>query len=264
MIRSDLLRAVLEGLESHRYLAREDFAVSEYANREGQPCLKVTYRYDDDVLFKFHIPHQKTRRSRDDGFEAYRFNCTMRPGKEAIEETLLAEERDGLLAELRAWIVRVYDDTVSAPLVRQFQEQAAAIDQLTARLNDLPDELLSHEDITAFQHGLDQLRVDLTDELKQHERDKDELRTRVQELTSDIEFLKQTLNSMTKRKWGDLLTARMQRWKRHFNLRQLSTGARVAKLLLPGGAAPALDTVAHAIDGLAAIVEQDSESQKPD
>lgn len=52
---------------------------------------------------------------------------------------------------------------------------------------------------------------------------------------------------MSKRQWGELLTTRVQRWRGKFKLKQLSAGAKVLKLLLPGEAGT-LDAVAQAID----------------
>ncbi len=80
MIRPDLLKAIFEALQSHRYLSQEDFTVQEYANREKQPCLGIEYRYDTNLFFRFSIPIQRTRKSRDDGSEAYRFEIE-RPGR---------------------------------------------------------------------------------------------------------------------------------------------------------------------------------------
>ena len=264
MIRPDLMKAVLVALESHRYLAPEDFAVTEYSNREGNPCLAVQYRYDKNLSFKFSIPTQKTRKSRDESGETYRFHCTMRPGREAVEEALFADERDGLLSELKQWMGRLYDDVVSAPAIRQFQDHAAAINELTERLNELPDEPLSRADVQAFSDGLEKVKADLTEELKQHSKDKDELKNQVQELTRDIDFLKKTLESMTKRQWGELFTSRVHRWKSRFSLRQLAAGARVAKLLLPSEAGAVLESVAQVIDGVANVVPEktpDSENK---
>lgn len=93
MIRPDLLKAVIAALDSHRrYFSQEDFVVAEYESNQKQPCLSVQYRYDPGLFFNFHIPTQRTRRSRDEGTEAYRFNGTLRPGRESVEEVISAED----------------------------------------------------------------------------------------------------------------------------------------------------------------------------
>jgi hypothetical protein len=256
MIRPDLLRAVFTALESHRYLSIEDFVVEEFAIKDKQPCLRVKYRYDPSLFFNSLIPAQKSRKSADDGHETYRFSCTMRPGRESVEETLAAHERTGLISEIKEWLGRVYDDVVSAPAVRQFHEHSQAIDQLKERLSVLPDEPMSRGDVQDFSDGLEKLKADLSEQLRQHTADKDELRKRVEELSQDIEFLKGTLDSMTKRKWGELFVARVQRWKDRFSLRQISAGAKVLKLLLPGSSADTLDSVTDVIDGVADIIDK--------
>lgn len=247
MIRPDLLKAVHDTLAAHSYLALEDFTLSEYANKENQACLSIQYRYDRELLFKFHIPTQRTK---GEFGTAYRFHSTMRPGKEAVEETLFAEERHGLLAELKAWMDRLYADVIAVPAQRRFQEHARAIDELTARFNSLPDEPLSQADIQAFQAGLENLQNDISEQLKENSKDKEELRRRISELTSDIGFLKATLESLSKRQWAELFAARMERWRRSFSLRHLSAGTRVAKLLMPGDGGGLLGDVADALDGV--------------
>jgi len=39
MIRPDLLQAVQKTLGEHAFLSLEDFDVSEYTNKESQPCV---------------------------------------------------------------------------------------------------------------------------------------------------------------------------------------------------------------------------------
>lgn len=263
MIRPDLLRSVYEVLGSHKYLAIEDFSVTEYANKQGAPCLAIEYRYDKTLQFRFHIPAQRTKGG-EYGSEAYRFHCTMRPGLEAVEEALHAEERAGLLSEIKAWLDRLYDDVVAAPAERRFQEHAKLIDEITSRLNSLPDEPLSKADVRAFNEGLENLKAELAEELRRGAKDKEELQQRVQMMTNDIEFLKTTLDSLTQRQWAELFVARVEKWKTRFSLRRISAGARVAKLLLPAGAGEALDGVAHVVDGIAAVVDGDMNQSTPD
>jgi hypothetical protein len=263
MIRPDLIKAVSEALSSHQYLALEDFVVSEYANKEGDPCLLIEYRVDKKLLFKFHVPTKRTSTG-EFGSDAYRFHCTMRPGREAMQESLFADERSGLLSEIRTWLGRLYDDVMAMPTERRFQEHAKAIDDLAARLASVPDELLSSDDISQFNDGLERLRTHLTEELKHHAKDKEELRTRIQELTNDIDFLKVTLESLTKRQWSEVLASRMQRWTSRFSLKHLSAGARIAGLLLPPEAAGALSGVAQVLDGISSAVDGEVRSTSPE
>jgi anti-sigma factor RsiW len=161
-----------------------------------------------------------------------------------------------MLAEVEAWLTRLYDDVVATPAERRFQEHAKSIDEITARLNGLPDEPLTQSDIKAFSDGLETLKAELSEELRRHAQDKDELQQRVQQMTHDIEFLRTTLASMTKRQWAELFVARLEKWKDRFSLKQLSAGARVAKLLLPAGADEAIDSVTQVIDGIAEVVDE--------
>lgn len=258
MIRPDLLKAVTDALASHRYLTVSDFTVREYSNKEKQPCLAIEYRYDINMSFSFHIPAQRTRRSRDDLQEAYRFSCTVRPGRESAEEVIVAEERSGLLSEIRDWLRRLHDDVVSAPAVRQLSDHAAAIDQLRERLSQIPNERFSRPDVAAIDEVLERLKAETAERLKRDTEDKDELRVRVDVLTRDVEFLKKALESMTKRQWAELLATRLDSWKGRLNLKQLSAGARVLKVMM--GSGDPLDSIAEAIDGIADAVDKTTDS----
>jgi len=115
MVHADLLKAVVDTLDSHRYLSHEDFILAEYKNHEKEPCLSIKYRYQSNLFFKFSFLTKEPRRPQHEGIEAYRFGCTIRPGREAVEEELSVEERSGLIQELQDWLPRLYHAIVSAP-----------------------------------------------------------------------------------------------------------------------------------------------------
>jgi hypothetical protein len=257
MIRSELKKNVLDELSSHPYLALEDFNLTEFSNKEKEPCLSVKYRPDETFFFNFHIPKGKTKAA-DESYGRYRFNCSMSPGRESIEESDSLEGRQGLLNELRDWVKRLYEDIVSAPVIRRFEAQSSAIEELRERFNSLPDEPLTSEDIKQFRQELDQIKADLTSQLKHMTSDKQELTHRIDELGRDIQFLKQTLESMTKRQWGEVFYVRVLKWTKRFylSLRPLAAGTRLFKGFLPDSVADTLDKIADTADGLANVAEK--------
>jgi hypothetical protein len=101
MIHPDLLKAVVDTLDSHRYLSHEDFILAEYENHEKEPCLSIKYRYQSNLFFNFSLLTEETRRPQHGGIEVYRFGCTIRPGRETVEEERSIEERSGLIQELQ-------------------------------------------------------------------------------------------------------------------------------------------------------------------
>jgi hypothetical protein len=186
MIRSALLNAVLGALGSHPYLALDDFNIQEYPGKQtGEPCLRIVYRCNPNFYFRFHIPTSKSKGS-GSGYEQYWFNCTMSPGRESVEETLNSEERRGLLSEIAQWLNRLYEDILSAPVVRQFEAHSSAIEELKQRLEDLPDDPISRDDLTEYSEALERVKLELTEQLKQQTIDKDELKQKVEELGRDI------------------------------------------------------------------------------
>lgn len=259
MIRNALMKSVLNILESHPYLAVEDFIVQEYENKEQSSCLSLKYRYDSSLHFNFLIPQIKRKLKNDDYSDPhYWFNCSMSPGRESATETINAQERTGVLSEIQEWMSRLYEDSVAAPVVRQFQAHASALEELKEKLEQLPNEPLSREDIREYREGLERIKAEFTDELKQAVGDKEDLKQKVDELTRDIEFLKQTLQSMTKRQWGEVLVVRLKKWKNKLSLKQLATGAQVISKLLPQNISPEIDAVVKAVDDVADFIDDTS------
>ena len=241
MIRPALLRDISVALQSHSYLSQEDFITQEFANRARNPAIEIKYRYDTTLFFRFGIPTTRTNN------DEYIFSVTVRPGHESIEESLSTKSRSELTSELREWLGRLYDDVVSLPIVRQFQEHARTIDQLKERLETLPDEPISQADIETCREDLEKLKTEIFKRLEKEVDDTKQLQTKVDDLTQDIDFLKATLNSMTKRKWSELLFSRLHKWDGLVTLRQISAGTKVLKLLMPSEPADAVDTVVQEI-----------------
>ena len=136
---------------------------------------------------------------------------------------------------------------VSAPIVRQFQEHARTIDQLKERLDTIPDELISQADIETYKEDLEKLKAEIFARLEKEFDNTEQLRTKVDDLTRDIDLLKATLNSMTKRKWGELLFSRLDKWTGRVTFRQISAGTKALRLLMPSETTDAVDAVAQEI-----------------
>ena len=255
MIRATVMKTVVDALSSHPYLACEDFLLAPYKNKDGDPCLSITYRYDEQFSFKFHVPKAKQPRPGTNAYFYY-FSCTVAPGREAAEEIITAEERTGLTAEINDWLRCLHEDVLSMPM-RQFEVHSSAIEELRQRLDGLPNAPISKEDISLFREGLEQVKIELGAQLGREVEDKEELKIKVAELERDIEFLRQSLDAMSKRNWSEAFIVRVQKWKDKFGLRQLAAGGRVLQLLpLPPGVSTGLDAMANVADGVADILEK--------
>lgn len=263
MIRATLMKEVFDAISSHKYLKLDDFVIEEYHNKNQEPCLLARYRYDENWKFLFHIPDSKSSVS-DERSEYYWFRCTMSPGRESIEETIRAKERIGLLTEIREWVKRLHDDVVSAPIVRRFDEQSSAIEELFEKITALPEEPLSADDAVEFREALDNVKAELTEQLQKEIADKEVLRQKITELSQDVEFLKNTLETMTKRTWGEVLLVRLNRWRQRFSLRQLATGTRIFQKLLPPEVAENFEPIADTVEGVAdALAQCNPDSSSP-
>ena len=246
MIRPDLLNAVSTALKSHRYLSQDDFSLYEF-EKAGKQNLTITYRYDRSLFLNFIIPTERIRVGGSSS-HTYSFHVTVRPGCEAVEESFSADGRHKLVSELEEWLSRLYADVVSVPVVRQLQEHELSINQLKERLDGLPDEPISQTEVNVFNEGLEKLRAEILTRLEEECDDKQHLADEVNALSKDIDFLKQTLESMTKLAWGELLVSRFNKWQKILPLAQIASVAM--KLLGSGEAGDVTDRVEHAGDRL--------------
>ncbi len=169
MIRPALLKAISAALQSHSYLSQEDFITREFKNRAGRPAIEIKYRYNTTLFFRFVIPTTRTDN------DEYIFHVTVQPGHESIEESLSTKSRYELTSELREWLDRLYEDIVSLPIVRQFQEHARTIDQLKELLETLPDEPISQADIETYREDLEKLKAELFERLEKEVGDTEQL-----------------------------------------------------------------------------------------
>ena len=251
MIRPALLRDISVALQSHSYLSQEDFILQEFESQAGSPAIRIQCRYDTTLFFRFGIPTKRTDN------DEYIFHVSVRPGHESIEESLSTRSRHELISELREWLGRLYEDMVSLPIVRQFKEHARAIDQLQERLEKMPDEPISQADIETYREDLEKLKTEIFERLEEEFDDTQQLKAKVDDLTRDIDLLKATLNSLTKRKWGELLFSRLHKWTGRVTLRQISAGTKALKLLIPSETADAVDTVAQELADTAELNQRE-------
>jgi hypothetical protein len=121
MIRPSLKKAIESVLDSHVFLGRSDFLITEHQNKENEDCLVVAYRGDRKLCFLLTIQMPV-------------FNLTMNPGREAFQETRSVSERSAVIEELRAWQQRVHEDVGVFPWDRQFAAHIRRISRMEACL----------------------------------------------------------------------------------------------------------------------------------
>ena len=262
MVRPALMKGDLEALETHPYLAVEDFETKEVQGKNNEG-LNIIYRYRSDLFFKFEIPSYQSERTEtvrhdiiglgntERTVQEYVFHCEMSPGHESSNEAKAVAERSKLLQEITKWMARLYEDTVSAPVVRQFDSITAKLEEVRTRLQQVPDEPLSRSEIDDLRKSLEQVKNDLVAQLQKEVEDKEQLKQRVEVLSRDIDFLKQTLESTTKRKWIEMFLSRIHRWRGKLSLKQITTGANAVSKLLPPELGQTVETVATTMDTIA-------------
>jgi hypothetical protein len=254
-IRSGLMKDVYETLDSHSLLDGHDFQIVEQEYRGNTAGLLVSYRHNSSFTFEFSVPQERTSVR---GFEdtVYQYPCRVQPGYESTEEKLTAVGRERLVAELRSWQDRVYEDLVSAPVLKQFQCYAAHLDEIEKRLQTVPDEPASEDEIAELRDALDRMKDEMSQQLAKQNLDQKELEERIESLQNDIRLLKESLPATTKRQWGVMLYTRLRKWRDKFSVRQIGTGARVLSKALPQGVSEELDLIREVADSAANAMDE--------
>jgi len=80
--------------------------------------------------------------------------------------------------------------------------------------------------VVELREALDRLGADFSKQLAEQVADKEETEKRVQTLESEIELLKEALQTTTKRQWTLMLCMKLQKWCEKLSIRQIRAGAK--------------------------------------
>lgn len=229
MLRKHILKDVHSRL-NYSGLTPDDFTVTS-TNRSGGggATLLIQYRYNPAFDFMASFDSEL-----DDGRKIlYRAS----PGVLNDTESMTLRSIDYILTAISEWAKRIHEELSAQPVWRRVEQQQAQIEGILKELQDLPDEGFTQEETAELRQKLDDLRNLFEENIREHTKSQSETKEKLKTLEGEIELLKHSLDSLSKKGWWSSLKVKVVKWSRDpDNAQLLKSGAEVVKsLLLPPG-----------------------------
>lgn len=138
-----------------------------------------------------------------------------RPGNSIMLEAALEEEKwteRGILDHINRWARDVHRELTSPVVARQFRAVYEELEELSSRLDSIPDEYFSEDDAKRMSERLDELERRLIAEIERAKVDSADKHQRIEDLENDLAFLRLSLETLTQRNWFRGLGNRMAKW----------------------------------------------------
>ena len=226
MLRPNVLTSVADALGKTPALYAGDFSIESADWQSKGSILTLTYRHSERYRFVATIGD-------DVGSEEFKIGYKVSPGILNDSERGSVEALELLLNEITAWVKRIKQDLEFLPLYRLIEQQQAQIDAVLEKLSDAPDEQFTVLEIEDLRSKLEQLRHLFEESIERSNTTQAETKAKLAALNAEIELLRTTLVSQSKRNWWSSFKAKTAKWSRDpDNAQLLKSGAEVVKALL--------------------------------
>lgn len=233
MLRPSIKKRVLETLAKPDGLEVDDFVLAESEIDEGTATgLTIRYRFADGYLLEARIPHRKVNSGPN---RTRMIDVEEQPGGVSQAESLQYNGFNRFLEGIAEWAGRVEEDITASPFTRMINRQAAEIEDLLAKVEQLPDEMFSRDEAEELRKRLGELEQQLSEHIARESEAGDDQEERLQGLKTDFELLKDSVDGLKKRGWAGTLVVRVSKWLRDPVTRDvLKSATDVVRRMLPG------------------------------
>lgn len=200
---------------NYKFFLFEDFVIEE----SGRYVCGLRISYDK---YYFDIGYNDS-----DGKWQIRFS----PGKILMEDSTvitMSEFERRIVGALQYWLDLVKEDMLN-PLEMRFiansiQEFKSEIDN---KLNEMEDSYFTKEEGDALREKLEQIENMILNQTAQDEKEKEILK-----MKEEIEFLKQSIDTLTKKKWLKNALVKMWSWgRKEENRKLIESGVEAVKAI---------------------------------
>jgi hypothetical protein len=236
MLRTAMLNEIRKSISSDKYFEEDDFLITSTKNNNNNYVLQVQYRFDPKFKFIAWIPDHETKK---DEYGSMEFKITTQesPGQMGETERYTYSGKSELLSGISSWVGVVQQELLAIPIYRQAAEQREQLEEILSQFESVGDTYFSQEEAQEMKKRLEELEQRIAENLKNTVTDQTELKTKLQNLESDMNALKEKLASHKKRGWAGAVAVRVLEWaKDPINRKVLTSGAEITKdLLLKAG-----------------------------
>lgn len=215
MIRSCIKNAIFDTL-NYNIFRFEDFSISEKSSQYGEDTIQI---FMDEYYYLMEFDENK---------------CTISysPGNVFMEESYsieIGKFEYEITKSIQDWLRRVKKELLN-PLQERFinqtiQDFKAKLDE---KLNEIDDNFFTREECEELRNRLDVLEEMISDEKNQNA----ELKSEVEKMKDEIEFLKNTVGKSTKKKWLKSAMIKMWTWsQKPENKKLIEAGVDTVKII---------------------------------
>jgi polyhydroxyalkanoate synthesis regulator phasin len=234
MIRDKFFKNITTTIDNHTRFDSSDFKIEPIKDSKNTfITLVIKYNIEPKYKIIFKIPSSTTT-DKDSYGSYYAFSGQVSPGPLAYEESFSFKGEDGVYEKITTWLNCIWEELSSNPIVKQVENQQKQIDDIFEKFENIKDEFFSDEEAKDLRRRLDELEENLKSQISKTNEDKKSLEREVQKLHTDIDTLKQTIQSFKKKSWLKSFTTKVFKWtKDSDNRKMLKDGYSVIREFLP-------------------------------
>ncbi|WDF75785.1 hypothetical protein PQ469_18015 [Mucilaginibacter sp. KACC 22773] len=226
MIRGQLYKDISETLDEHTRFDSTDFRILAEKKDERNnfhTILSINYIIDSKYSIYFKIPSSKTSDS--DGYSSYYLiSGKVCPGPLSYEETFSFKGESFIYTTIKNWLDAIWQEVSSSPVVRQVEDHQEQINNIFEKFETLKEEYFTNQEAEELKKRLDALEETLKSQIESHNELKKNIEQEVSKLHFDIDTLKQTITSFSKKGWLKSFTGKIFKWTANSDNRKMVKG----------------------------------------
>lgn len=213
-----------------RISTETSYRIEEFDIKSTEESYTITLVYNKNYFFRI-----KKEKSFGNQTIVYSYS----PGEFLETETKKAElSQENYSASVLNWLHRIdemyLEDAKIRSISKKVELQKQQLEILIEKVDAMPNSTFSDDESQIIISRLDQLEADLKSNAAAMNDETAELKAELHKIQQEVETLKNTINSLSKKGWLKLFAIKLFNWsKKPENREMISVGIDVAKELLP-------------------------------
>jgi hypothetical protein len=227
MVSNSFLKSIYFSLSFNSSFEEDDFSIIIPEGDNHTKELTIKYIFDESYYFKTYIN------------SSLEFRCEFSPGKVMLIQNKNISQMDDYFSEIRSWVSRMEDEFNSTPLARKVIKNQSQVEDLISKVDSLfeekeldPNEGFSHSEMEDMENKLEEFKALIEEKLAEQINEKESLEKEVKKLFREINFLKQQVQTLTKKNWFAAFLSKTGKFIRN-NPETTKAIANTARELLP-------------------------------
>ena len=224
------------------------FDFSDFTIVEDKNHVQIKYLYSEkNFFFSFNIPEKETSTKNNYGEETFifKFFGNMNPGRISTLESYTANSIYELHDKIKLWIKELEVELLNIQVHRKFVKTEEKMNEIVTKINDITegieDSFFSKIEANDLKEQLDLFQNSIIEKLEDVIKNKKELENEVNILKTEIEKLKKSTESISRKNWLKKYMSKCIEWSLNPEKRNLILGA----IKIIGGATKLMGIEGH-------------------